>query len=64
MGSKKLNLDLNTLSVESFEPQGAENADRGTVRGLALAITVDGTCYDGTCRGYGTCNIYPCKPIP
>jgi hypothetical protein len=22
------------------------------------------TLYDGTCRGYGTCGIYPCRPIP
>src|SRR5690349_24996001 len=31
--------------------------------------TYDYTCegctlYDGTCRGYGTCGIYPCRPIP
>ncbi|HEU4455725.1 MAG TPA: hypothetical protein VFR81_21860 [Longimicrobium sp.] len=64
MGSKKLNLDVDQLSVESFEPQGAENARRGTVRGHGLFATVDGTCYDGTCRGYGTCGIYPCKQIP
>ncbi len=65
MASKKLNLDVDQLSVESFEPQAAENERRGTVRGNGLfAITVNGTCYDGTCRGYGTCNIYPCKPIP
>lgn len=64
MGIKKLSLDLNKLSVESFEPQVAENERRGTVRGHAIVRTVDGTCYDGTCRGYGTCGIYPCKPIP
>ncbi|HWK89445.1 MAG TPA: hypothetical protein VNP72_05595 [Longimicrobium sp.] len=27
--------------------------------------TCDGcTMYDGTCRGYGTCGIYPCRAIP
>lgn len=61
MASKKLNLDLDKLSVESFEPQGAES-DRGTVVGH---ITADyGTCWDETCRGYGTCGQYPCKTIP
>jgi hypothetical protein len=64
MASKKLNLDVDQLSVESFEPQEMEGAARGTVRGNGLFATVDGTCVDGTCRGYGTCGIYPCKPIP
>jgi|GEM_PF-2186233 len=64
MATKKLNLDVDQLSVESFEPQEMERGARGTVRANGLAATIDGTCYDGTCRGYGTCGIYPCKPIP
>lgn len=60
-GKMKLNLD--GLNVESFEAE-AKAFEDGTVRGAELFATVDGTCYDGTCRGYGTCNIYPCKPIP
>ncbi|HYH83592.1 MAG TPA: hypothetical protein VEX86_27605 [Longimicrobium sp.] len=63
MASKKLNLDVDLLHVESFEAEAAENA-RGTVQGNMEMITVDYTCYDYTCRGYGTCNIYPCKNIP
>ena len=58
----KLNLDVAHLHVESFEPQDVESAGRGTVRGH-LEATVD-TCYDYTCRGYGTCGIYPCKQVP
>jgi hypothetical protein len=51
----KLNLDVAHLRVESFEPQDAENAGRGTVRGH-LDASVD--------TGYGTCGIYPCKEVP
>ena len=57
----KVKLSLDRLHVESFEPQARDDASRGTVRGLDVSIE---TCFDGTCRGYGTCGIYPCKPIP
>ena len=59
----KLNLDVDQLHVESFEPQETERAGRGTVRGHVEMATID-TCYDYTCRGYGTCGIYPCKQVP
>ena len=59
----KLNLDVDHLHVETFEPQGLERTERGTVRGNDLMASID-TCYDYTCRGYGTCGIYPCKAVP
>jgi len=59
----KLKLNLDQLHVDSFDPQGLDSADRGTVRGNDLMVSVD-TCYDYTCRGYGTCGIYPCKTLP
>lgn len=59
---KKLTLDLEQLDVTSFEPQAPEEAPRGTVHGRASILC--GTMYDATCRGYGTCGIYPCKQIP
>jgi hypothetical protein len=58
----KLNLEVAQLRVESFEPQAAEAGPRGTVHGQA--VTRFCTMYDATCNGYGTCNIYPCRPIP
>lgn len=60
----KMKLDLDGLSVETFESEARETARRGTVLGNEDMITVDNTCYDYTCRGYGTCGIYPCKPVP
>jgi hypothetical protein len=57
----KLSLNVDQLQVESFQPQALPAASRGTVRGNEA--TVD-TCYDYTCRGYGTCGIYPCKQVP
>ena len=59
----KLNLDVDQLCVESFEAQEAEAGSRGTVQGYAVTRFCD-TMYDGTCNGYGTCGIYPCRPIP
>ena len=59
-GKMKLNLDV--LNVESFAAEAEEKAG-GTVRGNEYA-TIDLTCYDYTCRGYGTCGIYPCKQVP
>jgi hypothetical protein len=60
----KMKLDLDGLSVETFESEARETSRRGTVLGNEEMITVDNTCYDYTCRGYGTCGIYPCKPVP
>jgi len=57
----KLNLDVDQLQVESFDAEAQDRAQRGTVRGNEASID---TCYDYTCRGYGTCGIYPCKPVP
>jgi hypothetical protein len=64
----KLKLELDDLQVDSFEPQDAPSDTRGTVHGLVSRICgmitqLCDTMYDGTCNGYGTCNIYPCKPI-
>jgi len=58
----KLNLDVDQLHVESFELQEADAGRRGTVRGH-WSLGCD-TMYDATCRGYGTCGIYPCKQVP
>ncbi|HYH83687.1 MAG TPA: hypothetical protein VEX86_28085 [Longimicrobium sp.] len=35
---KKLTLDLDSLSIESFDPGGAPDALRGTVQGAALSV--------------------------
>jgi len=59
----KLNLDVDQLHVDSFEPQASEAGSRGTVHGQVATRFCD-TLYDGTCNGYGTCGIYPCRPIP
>jgi len=56
----KLKLNLEQLAVDTFESQASEPGRHGTVRGHDSRDTL----YDGTCRGYGTCGIYPCKPIP
>jgi hypothetical protein len=61
---EKMKLELDSLNVESFEAEAQAMARRGTVQGAEMLASIAGTCYDGTCRGYGTCNIYPCKPIP
>lgn len=58
----KLRLNLDQLDVDSFEPQTDLEGIRGTVN--AKASLLCGTLYDATCRGYGTCGIYPCKQIP
>ena len=47
----------------------AYTCDDNTCAGTCDCGTYDYTCegctlYDGTCRGYGTCGIYPCKAIP
>ena len=60
--NSKLTLKLDDLQVDSFEPQHDASETRGTVQGL-VSLGCD-TQYDGTCHGYGTCGIYPCKPIP
>jgi hypothetical protein len=58
----KLKLDLDKLQVESFDSQSEQMEQRGTVIGQ-WSLGCD-TMYDGTCHGYGTCGIYPCRPIP
>lgn len=67
MTTRKLSLKLDTLAVESFETR-PEGGARGTVRGhdLTPACSIDycPTEFDRTCNGYGTCGIYPCRPIP
>jgi hypothetical protein len=62
MQTKKLSLDVDALAVESFDAQTESGAARGTVQGNAFTALC--TQYDRTCHGYGTCNIYPCQPIP
>lgn len=59
---KKLSLDMDTLLVDSFEPQAIAADKRGTVIGH-WSNTCD-SMYDATCHGYGTCGIYPCKQVP
>jgi hypothetical protein len=58
----KLKLQIDQLEVESFNTAAAERDERGTVDGFD-SDTYE-TKYDYTCRGYGTCGIYPCKPVP
>ncbi|HET6233262.1 MAG TPA: hypothetical protein VFE05_24510 [Longimicrobiaceae bacterium] len=58
---RKLKLDVEKLNVDSFEAQEPMLA-RGTVIGQ-YSLGCD-TLNDGTCRGNGTCGIYPCHPIP
>ena len=62
---KKLNLDVDRLTVDTFEPQ-AVDAERGTVRAHVWSQIGSGcdSQYDATCHGYGTCGIYPCRPVP
>jgi hypothetical protein len=62
--SKKLNLRLEQLRVDSFEPQPMERNLGGTVHGHAWTLPLCDSQYDRTCNGYGTCGIYPCKPVP
>jgi hypothetical protein len=54
---KKIRLDLDALSVESFDTTKSEEETRGTVEGNAesfQAYCTDGnTCYESVC---GTCN--------
>lgn len=57
----KIKLDVDQLAVESFNTAADEQEERGTVQGYQF---VGDTAYDRTCNGYGTCGIYPCKPIP
>ena len=58
---KKLKLNLEQLNVDTFESQASGQGRHGTVRGHDDSRD---TLYDGTCRGYGTCGIYPCKQVP
>jgi hypothetical protein len=51
---QKIRLDLDSLSVESFETTGEKAAPRGTVEGY---YSVVGTCdaFIGTCAPGATC---------
>lgn len=73
---RKLNLRLDSLAVESFEPSGNADAQRGTVHANSAAFTCTptdcGTCVacdtvEYTCTTGGhptlydpTCNNYTC----
>jgi len=59
----KLKLDLDRLTVESFEAQ-ALMFERGTVDGAEFFASIDGTCVDATCRNYGTCRPSACATVP
>ncbi|HET7463314.1 MAG TPA: hypothetical protein VFJ82_18815 [Longimicrobium sp.] len=62
--AKKLSLEIDQLRVDSFEPQALEQSGTGTVRGHGFTLPYCDSQYDRTCNGYGTCGIYPCKPVP
>ena len=62
--SKKLSLQVEQLRVDSFEPQPMDQGEAGTVRGNAWTLPYCDSQYDRTCNGYGTCGIYPCRPVP
>ena len=64
----KLKLNLDQLSVDSFDTTRSEKP-KGTVFGEQCTCYTNCTCpgcptCDATCRGYGTCGIYPCKQVP
>lgn len=61
----KLTLKLDELKVDSFDTDAAGNGQRGTVEGNSVfSVQFCDSMYDRTCNGYGTCGIYPCRPIP
>lgn len=61
----KLTLNLESLNVDSFDTDGEESKQRGTVQAnSAFSVQWCDSMYDRTCNGYGTCGIYPCKPVP
>lgn len=67
---KKLSLDLNSLSVETFVPVATRTAQRGTVRGNqddteACEMGVNSDSYDMACSGGCTqvgCTIFATLP--
>jgi hypothetical protein len=67
---KKLSLDLNSLSVESFEAVAVPTAERGTVRGNEndtenCEMGVNSDSYDMACSGGCTqvgCTIFATLP--
>lgn len=63
MPGRKLSLDVSQLRVDSFTPQAPEHAT-GTVRGNDWTLPLCDTLNDYTCRGNGTCGVYPCHPVP
>ncbi|MBB4638919.1 hypothetical protein [Longimicrobium terrae] len=66
----KLQLNLDQLEVDTFQTVTTAGEARGTVQANDDygAQTDSGyefcTINDATCRGYGTCGKYPCKPVP
>jgi len=62
--ARKMKLELDGLRVESFEAETPEMRRGGTVRGNAWTLPYCDTLNDYTCRGNGTCGIYPCHPVP
>ena len=52
---------LLATAIANPDVHGAWSLPMVSMRGNEASID---TCYDYTCRGYGTCGIYPCKPVP
>jgi hypothetical protein len=52
---RKLRLDPETLSVETFDATSAVDAVRGTVRGRSLLWTYESECATRQCTPGGTC---------
>lgn len=61
---EKLKLNVDQLLVDRFQTSTEERDERGTVHGRGASVDWCDTRYDATCRGYGTCGIYPCRPVP
>ncbi len=59
---RKMRLDPEALSVETFDPTSAEDAERGTVRGQSGLWTYESECPTRQCTpGVGTCGT-SCDP--
>jgi hypothetical protein len=62
--ARKIRMDVEKLTVESFEAGEEKQTERGTVHGVMSQLGCD-TMYDGTCNNYGTCHYWGvCSPIP
>jgi hypothetical protein len=60
---KKLKLNIESIEVESFEPDSASLEPRGTVHGHATPIcsqNPDHTCVEETCQAVYTCQFLSC----